>query len=57
MKRIVLIAVVLAAVTGVIVLKKSKADASREKGSTLCPCKMIEAAHSNQTNTGAETVE
>lgn len=57
MKQIIPIIIVAAAIAGVVVLKKSKSTEASEKNSGICPCEMIHAAQSNQTEVGASSVE
>ncbi|MEN8254891.1 MAG: hypothetical protein ABFR33_05415 [Verrucomicrobiota bacterium] len=57
MKRIIPIIIVAAAIAGVVVLKKSKSTEASEKNGGICPCEMIHAAQSNQTEAGASSVE
>jgi hypothetical protein len=57
MKRTIIIAVVIAAIAGVIALKKSNSTKPEGTDSGACPCKMITAAQSNQTESGTAEVE
>ncbi len=58
MKRLIIITLVVAGTVGVIALKKSKrTTSSQQKGPGLCPCKMAQAAQTNQTESGTANSE
>ena len=55
MKQTIIVILVIIAIAGVVILKKSKSGCETESG--VCPCKMIEAAQSNQTEAGISNIE
>lgn len=54
MKNAIILAVIAAAVVGVIMLKRSEDSCGT---SSCCPCSMAKEAVTNQTETGSSTVE